>query len=227
MNLSEMSTFVRAQADTDEVDAPDATLTVYARAAYRDIQARVFGWPDKRTTFQVTTVAGTSSYGMSGLTPATMDFLISAVIDDDVLVYASPERMRELRTRQASSGSPTVYTVDGSDIVFWPTPSAAETVSFTGYRDFLEWPSGSDEPDLPRGFDEVICWYMLSRFYQAQEDLELADMYMRDYNIGVNQQIEKALRTSTLTAGPMIFGGDPELTAALSYEDWVKRSVEG
>lgn len=228
MNLSEMSEFVRAQADTDVTDAPDSNLEVYARAAYRDIQARVFPWPDKRTTYEFTSAVGQFGYGVAALTGGTnMDLIISVYSNDDVLMYVSPERFLQMRTDSSSNGKPIVYTVTAGQIRLWPTPNAVATYSVEGYRSFNTWPSGSTQPDLPRSFDEPICWYMLARFYQAQEDLELYQQYMRDYDVAVNQQIEDALRGSSMTAGPMIFGGDPRLSIEMSYDDWVKRGVEG
>lgn len=228
MNLQQMATFVRLQADTDVDDAPDALLEVYARAAYRDIQARVFPWPDKKVTYTFPTVVGTEAYALSALTGGTdLEFVVTVSSGDDVLMYVSPDRFLQLSLEGSGTGTPSVYSVVGGDIKLWPTPAAVETYSVVGFRDFVEWPAGSDEPDLPRGFDEAICWYMLSRFYQSQEDLELASRYMADFDNSVNQQIEKALRTSAQSAGPMIFGGDPRLTTPMSYSDWVKRSVEG
>ena len=226
MNLEQMSTFVRSQADTDEDDAPDVDLSVYARAAYRDIQSRVFPWPSKKVEYTFETVAGTSGYSFSAFSGGPdMEFVLRVADGDELLIYVSPEQFAELSA--GSSGSATVYSVIGSQIVLWPTPNAAVTLTVSGYRDFAEWPAGSDEPDLPRGFDEAICWYMLSLFYKKQEDLELAENYMRDFEIAVNRQIEKALRSSSVSAGPMIFGGDPRLHSPVSYEDWVKRNVEG
>lgn len=228
MNLSEMETFVRNQADTDTDDAPSATLQVYARAAYRDIQARVYPWPDKRVSYTVTTVGAVADYDVSGLVGGTdMDFVQSVRSSTDVLIAVSASRFRDLSTGYAGSGTPTVYTVESGVLKFWPTPNGAETYTVEGFRTFASWPSGSDEPDLPRGFDEAICWYMLSKYYMAQEDLELAQMYMREFDAVTNQQIEAALRTSAQSAGPMIFGGDPKLSNGMSYRDWVRRSVEG
>lgn len=227
MNLSEMAVFVRAQADTDEQDAPDTSLEVYARAAYRDIIARVFPWPSKKASYTFSTVAGQSSYALDALSSADLEYLVSVASGDDVLMYVTPDQYRELSVELSGTGTPTVYTVDDGSIRLWPTPSGVSAFAVTGYRAFAEWPSGADEPDLPRAFDEAICWYMLARFYQAQEDLELSQMYMRDFEVAVTQQITRAMRTSSVTAGPMIFGGDPRLPFKSNWKDWVKRSVEG
>lgn len=226
MNLSEMSTFVRLQADTDTDDAPDATLTVYARAAYNVIQSKVWPWPQNLTTGTFSTVSGTAGYTLASLTGAPdMEYVTEVRSGTDVLSYVAPETFRKLSTEETSSGTPRFYTVDGLTIKLWPTPNAVATYTVEGYRSFAEWPSGADEPDLPRAFDEAICWYMLARYYQAQEDMELYQAYMRDFEFAVNQHLERALRGSALTAGPMIFGGNTSRT--MTYSDWVKRGTEG
>lgn len=222
-----MSDFVRAQADTDTDDAPDSTLEVYARAAYRDIQAKVWPWPQNRKTGTLATGVGTAAYNLSSITGATdMEYVVDVYRSGvEMLEYVAPETYRTLASEEASTGTPRFYTVDANQILFWPTPATAQIYTVTGYRSFAEWPSGSDEPDLPRAFDEIICWYMLARYYQAQEDIELYQTYMRDYQTGLNTMIERSMRTSSLTAGPRIFGGNSNRT--MTYSDWVKRGTEG
>jgi hypothetical protein len=227
MNYNEMATFVRAQADTDTTDAPDSILQVHANAAYQDIVARVFPWPDKKVAYTFATVVDDASYPLSGLSGTDMEFVVSVASSDDVLMYVSPEQYRSLTVDLTGSGTPTVYTVDSGVIYLWPTPSGVATFNVSGFRRFATWVFGATEPDLPRGFDEAICWYMLARYYQSQEDLDLTQMYMADYERSVNQQMARSLRSSSASAGPMIFGGDPRLPFSRSYSDWVKRSVEG
>jgi hypothetical protein len=125
---------------------------------------------------------------------------------DGLLGYISPEQYQE-HASDNQSGSPAFFVADVSGLWLFPTPNSEQTVKVTAYRQFADWPlSNADEPDLGRGFDEVICWYMLSKYYSAQEDLELAETYMREYEVTVAHQIEGALRTSAITAGPRIFG---------------------
>ncbi len=225
MNFQAMATFVRAQAETDSSDAPDLTLEVYARAAYNDIQARVHPWPDKKVTYVLLTQEGQSSYDLSSLTGGIdMQLVVSVASSTDVLHYISPEQYREW-SLSGVGGVPSCYAVVDGSIMLWPAPAAQMTLNVSGYRAFALWPSGSNEPDVPRGFDEAICWYMLARFYQAQEDLGMSESFMQAYEGAVNQQLASALRTSSVSAGPRIFGGGGGYR--MSYSDWVKRSVEG
>lgn len=226
MNLSEMQTFVRTQADTDATDATDAALTVYARAAYNDIIARVFPWPDNLKSYTFTTSEGTDQYLFSTFAPVDLEYVVSVASVTEQLQWISREELLDLQTASTSQGStPQFYATTATSIYLWPTPDSAFTMNVTGYRVFTPWPSGAAEPDLPRAFDEPICWYMLSKYYLAQEDIELSQMYMQLFDDGVNTQIQSALRTSSASAGPRIFGGSGR--DYISYESWVKRNTEG
>ena len=230
MNLSEMTDFVRLQADADIEDAPDATLRVYARAAYNDIKRRVWPWPQKFDNGTLTTVAGQFAYDMPTSTQGTIEYVKSIVGPDDKTVYVDFQTFLALKEGESVSHSTREadhFSTDGSRIYLWPTPSTSG-VQYTAYgsRAFRDWPSGSDEPDLPREFDEPICWYMLSRYYMAQEDLELAQLYAAEFERSVNQHIAGAMRTSSVTAGPRVFGGD-QIGRHMSYSEWVKRNTEG
>lgn len=229
MNLSEMMTFVRTHADTDTTDAPDSTLTVYARAAYNDIKRRVSQWIDNSTSATLSTTTGTAGYALSGLTIAsgTMEYVTGIMGPTEKLDYVTWNEYLEYEDGadvDYSTREALYYTVRNNTIYLWPTPSSS-AIQYTvyGYRTFTDWPSGSDEPDLPREFDEVICWYMLSRYYMGQEDLELSQVYLRDYEEGVNKFIRYAMRQDAHS--PKILGGSRR--KPMSYDAWVRRMTEG
>lgn len=221
-----MKIFVRAQADTDATDAPDATLDMYARAAYDQIKVMVWPWPQNQQTGTLVTVDGTDAYPLANLVNAPdMEFVGDVIGPDGALGYVSPAQIWDRGARGTNSGGANVYTVYNDEIVFYPTPNAAETYTVYGYRRFADWPVGSNDPDLPRGFDAAICWYMLSKYYEAQEDLELAQLYMQNFASSVDTQVAAAMRSSAMTAGPMIFGGP--VYARESYANFVRRNTEG
>ena len=225
MNLAEMMTVVRDQAQTDSVDAPDGLLEFYARSAYQDIQSRVGQWPHLRESFTHMTAAGVPNYPFVSFAPNTMEYIVSATVPDHVLWPMSRDEYRA-HTRDASaSGTPTHYMVDGGVVWLWPTPVAAESLALSGYSFFAEWPTGSAEPDLPRGFDTAIVFFMMGRYYQSQEDLELYQQYMRDYEVTVQNQIERALRGTDIFMGPSVksSGYSPGMTEV----QWMRKNVEG
>jgi hypothetical protein len=115
--------------------------------------------------------------------------------------------------------------VDGDVVWLWPTPAAAVALSLSGYASFTDWPSGVDEPNLPRGFDSAIVFFMMARYYQSQEDIELYQQYMRDYEATLQNQIERAMRGTDIFMGPSIKGSGR--SAGISETQWMRRNVEG
>jgi hypothetical protein len=226
MNLDEMMTVVRDQAQTDSVDAPDGLLTFYARSSYQDIQSRIGQWPHQRESFTHMTVAGTASYPFSTFSPNTMEYIVSATVPDHVLWPMSRDEYRQVTRDSTSTGTPTHYMVDGGVVWLWPTPAAATQLALSGYSAFAEWPGGAAaEPDLPRGFDTAIVFFMMARYYQGQEDLELYQQYMRDYEITVQNQIERAMRGTDIFMGPSVKGSG--FGSGISESAWMRKNVEG
>ena len=225
MNLGEMMTVVRDQAQTDSVDAPDGLLTFYARSAYQDIQSRVSQWPHLRESFVTSTVAGTPNYAFATFAPNTMEYIVSATVPDHVLWPMSRDEYRAVTRDSTSTGTPTHYMVDGGVVWLWPTPATATSLSLSGYSFFTEWPSGVAEPDLPRGFDSAIVFFMMARYYQSQEDVELYQQYMRDYEATMQNQIDRAMRGNDIFMGPSIKGSG--YSAGISENQWMRRNVEG
>jgi len=211
MNLAEMIEFVRQHADTDATDAPDANLTVYARAAYNDIKRRVPQWNDNRGQDTLTTVAGVTAYPLASTTyfsVGNLEYVTSVSGPSDRLIYIPWSEYLELKDGtdvDTTASEPWYYTVRNATLYLYPDPAAVKSFTVYGYTKFSTWPSGSDEPDLPREFDEPICWYMLAKYFLAQEDVELARMYMADYEQVVNRFIAYQMRSNSNQ--PRVKGG--------------------
>lgn len=230
MNLSEMIEFVRRQADTDADDAPTSTLTVYARAAYNDIRRRILPFIDLRTNRTLTSVIGQEAYSLSGPEfggTTDLEFVSAIVGPTDILDWVSFDDYLLLKDADSvsySTAEATHYAVRAGQVFLYPSPSAVKEYTVYGYREFADWPSGSDQPDLPREFDEVICWFMLSRYFASQEDLELMQSYERMYETAVGRFLASQMRNDAHS--PKIFGGKLR-RAPMSYDRWVRRQVEG
>lgn len=229
MNYSEMKEFVRSHADTDSIDAPDANLDVYARAAYHDIKRRTDQWDEYHISDTLTTTAGTVSYDLtgSGFTGQNIDRVTSIVGGTDVLRFLPWTEYLELR-----SGSDLTYqtveadywTVKDGSVFLYPDPSTSgETYTVYGYSTWSSWPSGSTAPPLPEEFHEPICWFMLAKYYQAQEDLQLASIMMNDYETAVNRMLKFSRRRDA--HAPRVLGGVRR--RRLGYGNWVRRNTEG
>lgn len=230
MTLQEMRTFVRNHADADIVDAPDQTLDVYARIGYNDILARRNVWPHLTVSYTLTTVAGQDSYLFTGLSTNDLE-LVGSVVDttnlgrrliymtesDADIAFGAPTNM----TTEVA----TAYTVSNESIILYPTPSTSGKVyTVRGFRKAALWPGAAGSvPDLPASLHESIAWFMLSNYFLAQEDVQLAGLYLQEYN-GMVERFLRAETTKEFSGRPLVMGG--QNYQAVGFTRYVRGMLE-
>lgn len=225
----EMKDFVRTQADADETDTPDVTLSMYARLAFDDITRRKHPWPHLEVTYTLTTVPGQISYSIPGLSGTDMEF-IESVVDDSLiggrLLYAPASELEHLYAGSTyTTDSGCHYSTVGDTLNIYPKPATARTYKVRGYRRFTAFPDGdSSVPDLPLEFQPAITLYMLMAFYLSQEDTATANYYQNLFEKHVSQYI-RADKATARTARPVIMGGMSPYR--LGYKSWVRANTEG
>lgn len=213
MTLQDMRTFVRTHADADIVDAPDATLDIYGRIAYNDILARRSTWPHLSVSYTLTTVAGQGRYKLSALSTNNMELVASIVDTTNLgrrLIYMTESDADLAFGTKVSSSTQTAtaYTVSDDEILLYPVPSTSgKLYTVRGFKRADVWPNGAGSiPDLPESLHEAISWFMLSNYFLAQEDVQLAGLYLQEYN----QMVERFLRAETtkeFSGRPLVMGG--------------------
>ena len=230
MTLDQIQTFVRRHADADVEDMPNESLEVYGRIAYNDILSRRNGWPHLAVTYTLTTVAGTDEYALSGFSTTDMDIVTSVVDETNLgrrLIYMSQaDADIAFGIPVASvSGTAVAYTIRGNNIILYPTPGDVKTYRVRGFRAAATWPNGAGStPDLPASLHEAISWYMLSNYFLAQEDTQLAGVYMQEYE----QMVDRFLKNETTreySSRVMTMGGTGNRTP--SFTRWVRGNLEG
>ncbi len=231
MTLSEMQDFVRTHADADLEDAPNSSLEVYGRIAYNDILSRRNGWPHLAVTYTLTTVAGTADYDLSGFSTTDMDIITSIVDQVSLgrrLIYVTQADADIAFGTPVSSTSDlaVAYNVRGNTVTLYPTPSAIKTYRVRGFRTAATWPNGAGtSPDLPDALHEAIAWYMLSSYFLAQEDTQLAGVYMQEYETMVDRHLKNET-TREYSSRVQVMGGQNTKYPA-SFTRWVRGSLEG
>lgn len=227
MTLQELRDFVRSHADADITDAPDSTLDVYARIAYNDIHSRT-NFPLLQAEYSLSTVTGQQDYAFSTL--GTLDKVL-AVIDqtnvgrrlifmtksDADLAYGAPVGM--------SSDVATAYTVENGVISLYPKPSTTGKVyKVRALRSPNAWPAGAGSiPDLPAVLHEAIAWYMLSSYFMSQEDVQLAGVYLGEYE----KMVERFVRNESFKdfgARNNVMGG--QNYTPTDFSRWVRGMLE-
>jgi len=228
--LQDLRDFVRTHADADSTDAPDSSLDVYARIAYNDIHTRT-SFPHLQVVYTFTTVAGQDQYPFTSFTPSNDLDKVTSVIDTTNLgrrlIYMS-ESDADLAFGApigATSQVANAYTVRDGILILYPKPSInAKVYTVRGIRKPAVWPtSAGSTPDLPVPLHDAIAWYMLSSYFMSQEDLQMAGMYLREYEA----MVEKFVRNESFKdygARNHVMGGqnykNPDFTR------WVRGMLE-
>lgn len=230
MSLSQMQDFVRTHADADIEDAPNSSLEVYGRIAYRDILSRRDQWPHLQMTGTLTVSAGNNTYPLSAVIGGGSLDEVTSIVDQTTigrrLIYMSRADGDLAFGYPASAGSETAlaYTIEGDNIVLFPTPSATRTYTVRGIRAPGAWPAGAGSlPDLPESLHEAIAWYMLSSYFMAQEDTQLAGAYLSEYNMMVERHIRSESMKEYSARVPVMGGQNYKRP---SFSRWVRGMIE-
>lgn len=211
MTFTDMITFCRTHADTDDTDLPDASLKVYGRMAYTDILSRRHSWPHLEVEYTFSSVANVNTYNPSIFSTADMDS-IYAVLDT-----ATGERLQYVTRSDADivfggvasvTGRPVAWTMVGATVQLYPKPTAVRNYTVRGSRKQADWPStAGSSPDLPDVFHEAIAWYMLSNYYLAQEDTQLSGVYLNEFEQIVGKHVSGETKKRNAPR-PRVVGGN-------------------
>jgi hypothetical protein len=181
-SLQDFRDRVRAQLDTDADDLTDLLVDTWVREAWRYVSNRNRRWPFYRSSWTLTTVAGTATYDESTLGGAA-----NAVQELDGIIDAEGVPLRWVgfedaqRTLVGQSGVPQFWSVNAGLVRLFPTPAAAYTLTLYGFRQPVEWVDGQNPgntSDLPDDFDDVLLEWTIGRAFQRQEDGDLGVMHL-------------------------------------------------
>lgn len=204
---------VREIADVDSSDFSDTILDEYSDRGFNDVIAREGDWKLFETEYTFNTVADTRDYSLATIAGSDTISDITLVTDNTTysraLTYISYEEgLNVYHGTNDIAGVPMWWSVrDGATpkLNLWPKPDSVRSMTVTGYRNAV-WGSAADqEPDLTEPLKHVIVDYVLSCWYDQQEDIQMADKYRKRYEDAVQRQIVNAQRATQARA--LIFGG--------------------
>jgi hypothetical protein len=189
MNLSELRTQVREMADLDEFDLPNSIVDQYAKEGFQRIYALERRWPFLQETYTFNTVLGQRAYNISAIGDIRE---IISVVD------ASPagNRLTLIDYNQAedvwvgnldSPSRPYFYAFWDGQILLFPKPDTVYPMTVRAYRNpSYAWLTNvTVDIDIDDWFMSVLPYFVLSRVYQRQEDAELSQMHLRNFEEGV------------------------------------------
>ena len=134
-------------------------------------------WPWLFDTQTITLVAGTASYALPAGYLDTRSIVLSdgrraeriAVEDGDVF-----SSRQELPT--------CAYAIEGDEVIFYPTPSAAGTATHRFVRGEEELSSDSDTPLLPATFHPAVVCYAARAVMERLDMPRRADRFEAEYD---------------------------------------------
>lgn len=220
MTLQDMRDFVRDALETDSTDLPDSILDRYIIDGSNRVDGFTTDWQFRAVDYTFDVSANTQSYNVKGATLASgITKPLARIIDLRGPNWSlAPKDHAHMRSRyrlsSTTTGTPSAYSLWGNAIYLWPTPSASDTYSITGYRQADDWVSTNAAPDFPDDMHELIAWWALNRAHAREGDPQMADFYRQEFERELKRRAD--VYTTGLDAQPLIMGGgvDREAWAA-------------
>lgn len=181
--LADYRSYVYSHMDLEEDDLPVALIDRWLAEAHARVYRARDTWPHYQTRWELITEPGVAHYDPTSDIDSGFDRIDSVRGPNGPLSWIGVDEA-ERRYGVISNGNPQHWATWASEIVLFPTPVAAETLTVRGYRKPKDWPaSGIDDPggsypDIPDGLSNVLRSWVLGEAYMQQEDTELAITYL-------------------------------------------------
>lgn len=218
--------------DPNADDISQDLVLQFLKEGYQTIVAANTRWPWFETLYQTATVANIQSYNSnismvetyspSIVTPvANLTLTSISEITNITNTTNSGNELILLPQSYAESiwvgtsnqpGIPAYFSMWGNRINLWPMPNDIYVINIRGYRmPSLTWLSDSnnaastDYVDLNVELHMPLVNYTMGRIFQFQEDREMADTYMRFFQLGIKNYMDSL--TAPSSNQPLILSG--------------------
>lgn len=207
MNKTDIISAVREITEMDSADVSDTILEIYLRDGYNRIIELERRWTFLECSFNLTTVDGTGEYTPDDFTTDEIREVVSVVDDENNrLDYVGYDDIEQFYLNGGLTvGRPLFYTFWDNQILFFPEPNAAYVLKVRAYRYPTDWVTDDTSPDGVASFDMALVYYVVSRIYQAQEELNTAATYERMYSDSVT--LARRDLTRPPSSAPVKFAG--------------------
>jgi len=177
VNRLDVRAKARAITELTVDDVSDEIIDMYARDGYERIINMERRWPFFETTVTFSASIGDDEYPMSAISDLRE---ITSIVDAqsgnrlDLIGYEQGEDV----WANASSGRPQHWSLWAYSVKLWPSPDSAYSYRVRGYRKAADWwESDGTEIDADERLHAAVVYYVLSRLYQLQEDIEMSNFY--------------------------------------------------
>lgn len=198
---------VRDITELDTDDVSDALLTLYLRDGYNRIIDLERRWPFLEVKFNMTTTPNVSEYTIDDFTADEIREVISILDPENVrLEYIDYDQAEESLLMPVTPQGRSVFFSFWADKVYlFPTPTEVDTLTVRAYRHPTDWVTANTYPDGPDGFDLPLVYYIVSRVYQSQEEMNTAREYERSFIDAIGLVRRDLMRPESYS--PMVFAG--------------------
>lgn len=209
LTLQEIRDYVYLHLELDEDDVPVNLIDTWATEGFLRVVKSIRKWPFYRSQANFTTVSGQQQYSrtddLGGLRT-----IASIQGPWGEMRYGEHQEMsqRYFRTgaTTTTSGRPESFSEWGDIFYLWPVPNDSYDIRVLGYREAVVF--GSDpasSPDMPDQFHQLIRSWVLYRAYLHQDDTELAEIEIQQFQGMLDLMIAEEIRDDGIR--PMVYGG--------------------
>jgi hypothetical protein len=209
LTLAQMRSFVAQLSDleigtTENVDIQIDLVNGFIKEGFQKVVALSVRWPYYQTTYGIAVLQNTRAYtsftqtqptAIGSSTKAITDIAqIIAVVNSDsayagnALIYIDQARAESLWVgTNDQPGPPAYYSVWANQLNIWPLPDNNYSFTIRGYRNpSLAWLSDDNALiDISPQLQLPLVNYVMARVFQYQEDNEMANAYMRNFEQGI------------------------------------------
>lgn len=192
MNLTTLQTRLRERIGNPTTsDVPDATLTIRLNEAYETIWDRFRFHSNRGKNTSITTVASTNSYAMA----STID-VVRSVRDNTngVKLRKLMQREWEEINQGSTTGKPTGYYTDGTNLYLDPNPDGAYVIQIEHRKSYTALSAGGDSPSLPSSWHLGVV--LLARYYHWEvtsnwQNAQVADLAYKNWLSDKTDEIDE------------------------------------
>ena len=236
LTLAQMRDFVAQLSDLDIGQDPNDDITTdlvngFIKEGFQKIVALSNRYPYYQSTYGFSTVIDIHGYSTFGqLLPTVVSKSITdiaqiiAVINNtnagNSLIYIDQFKAESIWVGSNDvSGIPAYFSIWANQVNLWPKPDQVYSMTIRGYRrPNLNWLSDVNVSiDISPDFQLPLVNYVMSRVFQFQEDPEMANIYMRNYESEV--AIIQANLTAPNSNQPLIMSGGLQLANGYWWSD--------
>jgi|LakMenE01Jun11ns_1017448.scaffolds.fasta_scaffold9879786_2 hypothetical protein len=230
LTLAQMRSFVAQLSDleigtTENVDIQLDLVNGFIKEGFQKVVALSVRWPYYQTTYGLGIVENVRAYtsfvqtqptAIGSATKAITDILqiISVVNSDSTysgnsLIYLDQAKCESIWVgTNDQPGPPAYYSVWADQLNIWPKPDNNYSFTIRGYRNpSLAWLSDANAAiDISPQLQLPLVNYVMARVFQYQEDNEMAQAYMRNFEQGI-AVLENNLTASNSNRQLIMSGG--------------------